>query len=367
MAVVSYKCPNCDGELIFQPKEQDYKCKYCGTRFTQRELETLNRAEETEKKDMSAQDEPLRAEEDGTSETSKADAGEGAEAMVFVCPSCGAEIVTDATTAATFCYYCHNPVAIGKRLEGKFLPDRIIPFQIDKKEAEQRFLDYVGKKKFVPRAFFNKKQIEALTGVYFPYWVYDAEFNGKLSAEGRKVRVWRAGDEEFTETKIYQIERDGEVALGNLTENALQKANAELARGVMPYQFDGMKEFHMGYLSGFYAEKRDIERESVEAGMKESMQKSAERLMRETVDGYNSVTVNHFQAIPKKENWSYALFPVWTVTYKGRNGKMYYYSMNGQNGKVCGELPIDYRKLTVVSAVAAAAAFALVLIGGFFL
>ena len=54
------------------------------------------------------------------------------EAVYYSCPSCGAEIVTDATTAATFCYYCHNPVVLGKRLEGTYLPNKIIPFEISR-------------------------------------------------------------------------------------------------------------------------------------------------------------------------------------------------------------------------------------------
>ena len=47
------------------------------------------------------------------------------EAVLYTCPSCGAEIVTDSTTAATFCYYCHNPVVLSGRVSGEFLPDLV--------------------------------------------------------------------------------------------------------------------------------------------------------------------------------------------------------------------------------------------------
>ena len=167
MAVISFKCPNCDGELIFDPEQQNYKCEYCASKFTQEELD------EIQKKQMQASMEALNeaytedaesteagkldhAEEDGNQADDTAEQKEQG-AVVYSCPSCGAEIVTDATTAATFCYYCHNPVVLSGRLEGKYLPDRVIPFQVSRKEAEKRFLEYVGKKKFVPRAFFNKK------------------------------------------------------------------------------------------------------------------------------------------------------------------------------------------------------------------
>ena len=67
------------------------------------------------------------------------DAAYQGDAMLYTCPSCGAEIVTDATTAATFCYYCHNPVVLSGRLTGTYQPDFAIPFQIDRKRAQEVF------------------------------------------------------------------------------------------------------------------------------------------------------------------------------------------------------------------------------------
>lgn len=360
MAIISYKCPNCDGELIFEPSTQKYKCEYCGSLFSQEELDAMKPAEGSERIDGGAQ-----ASEEKTGEETGETAAAGA--VIYNCPSCGAQIVTDDTTAATFCYYCHNPVVLGGRLEGKYLPDKIIPFAVTREAAEKGFGEYISKKKFVPKAFFSKKQIESMTGVYFPYWIYDARLEGSMQAEGRNIRVWRSGETEFTETKFYNVQREGEVELSNLSENALKKANAKLAKNMLPYDFSKMKKFKTGYLSGFLAERRDIEKQEVEGKMQQEMRESAERLLRETISGYNSVSVRNTRIVPKKENWSYVLFPVWTLTYKAKNGKIYYYSMNGQTGKVSGELPIDYARVTIVSAVCAAAALALALIGGFFL
>lgn len=373
MAVISFKCPNCDGELIFDPESQKYKCEYCGSKFTQEELEALKPAEaaeqKAEKEDTAWEEEQTAAGENAEQQKAgkKNEESEQEEAVIYSCPSCGAQIVTDATTAATFCYYCHNPVVLGKRLEGKYLPNKVIPFKISKKDAEKRFLEYVGKKKYIPKAFFDKKQIESLSGVYFPYWIYDATLNGKLQGEAKKIRVWRSGDEEFTETKFYQVERDGVVDIKDMTANALTKANVKLLNGVLPYNLKETKDFNMGYLSGFLAEKRDIEKEAVEPEMKQIMKQTAENLMRNTVSGYSSVSVNNLGLVPKDEKWSYVLLPVWTVTYKGRDGKIYYYSMNGQTGKVFGELPVDKKKVTLTSVISAVIVFIILLIGGYFL
>ena len=371
MAVISYKCPNCDGELVFHPATQKYKCEYCASAFSQEELEQMQPAMEGEK----VQESQLHAgEEESTGQTGQNDTVQETsdresveEGVVYNCPSCGAEVVTDATTAATFCYYCHNPVVLSGRVSGEFLPHKIIPFAIDKKQATEKFLEYVHSKKFVPKAFFNKRQIEKISGVYFPYWMVDMDLQGSMQAEGKNVRTWRSGDTEYTETKVYRVEREGDIHLEDITRNAFNKSNYKLSEGVLPYDVSKVQKFHMGYLSGFQAEKRDIERAELETGVKEEAEKYGEKLLRDTIDGYSSVSVKGCHLNSEKENWDYIMLPVWTVTYKGGNGKMYYYSMNGQNGKVYGELPIDYKKVWALSGVISLIVFVLGLIGGFFL
>ncbi|MEG1290883.1 MAG: TFIIB-type zinc ribbon-containing protein, partial [Lachnospiraceae bacterium] len=289
------------------------------------------------------------------------------EAVAYHCPSCGAEIVTDGTTAATFCYYCHNPVVLSGRVSGEFLPHKIIPFSIDKEEAIKKFLKYVQSKKFIPKAFFNKNQIDKISGVYFPYWMIDMDYDGQLQAEGKNVRVWRSGETEYTETKIYRVEREGAIHLEDITRNALQKANSKLSEGVLPYDVSQVKAFNMGFLSGFLAERRDIEQKELENSVQEEAKEYGEQILHNTITGYSSVLVKNCNLNEKKENWDYIMLPVWTVTYKGKNGTMYYYSMNGQNGKVYGELPLDYKKVWGLGSIISIVVLILGLIGGFFL
>lgn len=358
MSVVSLKCPNCEGELIFNPKTQKYKCEYCGSDFLLTDIEGF----EPERESFS--DTP---EKEQSVSAGEAEMKEEARAVVYTCPSCGTEIVTDETTAATFCYFCHNPIVLSGQVTGDFKPDLVIPFAIDRKQAEEHFLDFVHKKKFVPNAFFNRKQIETLSGVYFPYWVYDGEIAGKLEAEGSKIRVWISGDVEYTETRVYRLEREGIVSINDLTKNALKKANLMLAEGVLPYDFSKAEEFHMGYLSGFFAEKRDIERSDLESQVDEEVRRYTEELLEDTIQGYTGVHRVNSSVRPRDNRWSYVLLPVWTVTYKGANGKMYYYSMNGQNGKTFGELPVDHKKVFLFGTVIGIIVFFIFLIGGYFL
>ncbi|MDD3796234.1 MAG: TFIIB-type zinc ribbon-containing protein [Lachnospiraceae bacterium] len=378
MAAITYKCPNCGGELTFDPSSQKYKCEYCMSKFTQEELDAMAPKEGEERADNaggsqteSASDPsgggmPKDSQADG-SESGAGKTGDAGSAMVYTCPSCGAEIVTDETTAATFCYYCHNPVVLSGRLSGEYMPNKVIPFAIDKKEATKQFMEYVGRKKFVPKAFFNKSQIEKLSGVYFPYWQYSCQVDGEADGEGTRTRVWRAGETEYTETSIYRLERRGDIALRNMTKNALKKSDKALVEGVQPYRIDEAKEFSMGYLSGFQAEKRDMEKSEFEVQMHQDAEEYSKRLLRDTMEGYSTVTVQSSHVEFRKEEWKYLLLPVWVLTYSGRNDKVYYYALNGQNGNVCGKLPVDYGKLGIVSGITAAVVFVIGLIGGYLL
>ena len=362
MSVISYKCPNCDGELIFDPKTQKYKCEYCYSLFSQEELDAMEPAVQnarTESADGAAKE----ADFDQTKQVTD-DAG---EAVIYTCPSCGAEIVTDATTAATFCYYCHNPVVLGGRLSGEFLPDQVVPFSMDKKTAEQKFLEYLNKKKFIPRAFFNKKQMEHLSGVYFPYWVYETSMRGHMHAKATKTRVWRSGDTEFTETSFFDVEREGRIVLKDMTENALNKANKVLAEGILPYRMEEAKPFQYGFLSGFLAEKRDIDKTEIDDRVRTEAREYAGKMLRETVHGYATVTGQQNGFSDAKEKYSYTLLPIWTLTYKGKDGNTYYYSMNGQTGKVCGKLPIDYKKVALTAIGSALVVLLAGIMGGYFI
>ena len=145
------------------------------------------------------------------------------------------------------------------RLSGEFLPENVLPFTIEKDEAIEKFLAWTKKKWFIPRDFFSKNQIDKLTGVYFPYWVVDAEVDGQLQATGTSIRIWRVGDIEYTETKRFNVGRSGKLSFKELVKNALSKnVQQKMVEGVQPFLIDQAVPFKSQYLAGFQAEKRDI-------------------------------------------------------------------------------------------------------------
>ena len=244
MPTVTYKCPNCDGGLLFDPESQKFHCEYCNSSFTREELEQGG--------DQNTEDSGKGA----SQETDEFDS----HAVAYTCPSCGAEVVVEDTTAATYCYYCHNPVVLSGRVSGKFRPERVVPFRISQKEVEEKFLSWCKKKKFMKRDFFSQSQKEKLTGVYLPFWMLDCSTRAFLRARGNKIRSWRSGNTQYTETEEYEMIREGDIDFANLPLGALSRKEMELTRGIAPYDMKQAQDFSMAYLSGFQAEKRNKER-----------------------------------------------------------------------------------------------------------
>lgn len=345
MEAVQYKCPSCGAGLKFDAEKQDFICEYCDSVFKEEDF-----FEKDTKLDTQPVKEPS-VEENGFE-----------NAVLYVCPSCGAEVVTDETTAATTCYYCSNPVVLSGKLSGALKPDNIIPFKIDKDGAINKFKELCAKKKFLPKDFISASRLEEIKGVYFPYWYVDCETSGSINAKSRHVRSWTVGDLRYTETTVKGHFRQGDMTVKNMPEAALKNKDKDILKYVCPFDSSEFVPFSMSYLSGFFAEKRNVEINEIEKEVDGKIKGySAERL-KNTINEVN-VTVENSSVTVGEKSWNYNLLPVWVLNYKHKD-KNYIYALNGQTGRVYGELPVSNGKLIALFAGVAAAATALLSVVG---
>lgn len=353
MSVISYKCPGCGAPLTYDPNAEKTACKYCFSSFSLEELEEYNqkllaKAAETE------QQEAARS-------AQVPDALKG-----YTCNSCGAEVVTDETTAATFCYYCHNPVILSDRLGGDFRPQKIIPFTFDRQAAEAQFLKWARTKKFVPKSFYSDSQMEKLTGMYLPFWLADANTHVNIAGTGISQRIWTEGNTEYTENSHYDFAREGQFDLKNVSKLALNKIEPELINSVANYDEDNMKDFSMLYLSGFFSETYEIDQKTIEPQIEADAAEHIDNLINDSLSNYDRVDYKYKEINTQLSNWQYALFPTWVMTYN-YGGRTYVYAVNGQSGQAYGELPLDKTRLGIYSGIIFIVIAVLLLLGGYFI
>lgn len=337
MNVVAYKCPACGGELTFRPDTQSFGCDYCGSTYSEAEIQqmyaqTNQTAEQTA--DMDAQ--TLQDENDY-------DAFEN-ETKLYECSSCGAQIIADENTSATFCYYCHNPVVLAGRLKGDYKPDFVIPFAVTREEAEKKFKAWCRKRWFLPNSFKSKQQLEKMSGVYVPFWLTSSEVHADYQCIGEKTRTWTSGKYRITEHNEYDVRRSGVYPFERVPADGSLKIEDALMDAIEPFDYKGMRDFSMQYLSGFLADKYDVDWAHVVERAKVRMQDGARAEIRSTVTGYSSIKREHLEADCRNLRRAYVLMPVWFMNYK-HNGETYSFAENGQTGNLAGTPPLSKAKL----------------------
>ncbi len=326
--VMEYKCPCCGAGLAFGEKEQKLKCGSCGNSF---EIDAVKAFNEPQEQDSDFCWETQQQQQMSEEETQNL--------RSIVCPSCGGEIIADGQTTATFCPYCDSPAVIPGRVSGALRPDGVVPFQVTKEDAKAAFKALCKKKKLLPRGFHSQQRLEKIAGIYVPYWLYDCDCQAGGRFDATRVRVWSTGDYRYTRTDHYLLLRNGSMGFDGIPMDGSAKMDDKLMESIEPYDYSQMVGFDSAYLTGFLADKYDVEAKAGQERIEQRVRKTAEDLLRETCVGYDTVLTTQFRVSTQHAKSRYVLLPVWMLYSKYRD-KTYIFAMNGQTGKITGTFPI---------------------------
>lgn len=330
---VNYQCPACMGPLHFSGETGKLQCDYCGSQYDPAEIEKLYEKKEDAATEAFQQAEAAPDEFSWTPEGMRA----------YSCPSCGAEVVCDETTAATSCPYCGNPTVVPGQLGGMLKPDYIIPFKLDNNAAISALKKDYRRKKFLPRAFSTSNHITEIQGVYVPFWLFDGTAEGSLRANAQQISTWTEGDYKITEIEEYMVLREGEAGFVRIPVDGSTKMPDVHMDSIEPYDYEGLTEFSTAYLPGFLAEKYDVDQNESQKRATERMEESLYGLLDNTIEGYSNHRITGKHICFEKVGAKYALLPVWMLHTKWQD-QDYLFAMNGQTGKLIGDLPVSKGK-----------------------
>lgn len=352
-ALLEYKCPCCGGVIEFDSASQKMKCPYCDTEF---EAETLKNYDDVLQSETEDQ-----MDWESTAGTEWND-GEADGMNVYMCKTCGGEIMTDGTTAATKCPYCDNPVVLGSKLAGDLKPDYVIPFKLDKKAAKEALKKHLSGKRLLPKVFKDENHIDEIKGVYVPFWLFDAHADANIRYRATKLRTWSDSDYIYTETSHYAAQRAGNISFENVPVDGSSQMPDDLMESIEPFDFSEAKDFQTAYLSGYLADRYDVSADDSVDRANSRVKKSTEDAFAATVEGYDSVIAENSSIQLNNGKSKYAMYPVW-VLHTSWNGEKYLFAMNGQTGKFVGNLPVDknayWRYFMGIAGGVAVAAFAI--------
>jgi DNA-directed RNA polymerase subunit RPC12/RpoP/ribosomal protein L37AE/L43A len=334
---VNHKCPSCHAPLKFNPKTQNWTCEYCNSTFNLKDLQEF----EKKYQDKETIEEPVVKEEDISEQTP--DLG---EYNVYKCPDCGAQIVTDLNTAATFCVYCKNTAIIKERLTGKFEPKELIPFQKTIEDAKEAFKKVGKHHPLMPSSFNSTKNISEIRGIYIPFWLFSTTSRGGITTHCKRIRSWRRGDYVYTKTDTYSVTKDGEFTFIKVPNDGSLKFDDAIMNSIEPFNYEKLVPFSPSYLSGFLAEKYDVDSTKAQQGVVSRMRNTIINNLKTDIKGYNSCTVVSDNINFPDLNIEYVFLPVYFLNIK-YNDKIYTFAMNGESGKLIGNMPVDKKKAII--------------------
>ena len=321
---LDHKCPGCGAPIVFDPKTSKWVCDHCNSSFTLEELQKHNNASSKENNES-------KVEEDNTNY------------VEYHCKDCGAKIIADENTAATFCVYCGNTAILKSKLSGKFAPSKIIPFMKTKDEAVAAFKKVHEGRPLMPRFFNDEKNIEKISGVYIPFWLFDIKSNGDMVVKATKVKTWVVGNTSYTKTDTYNVVRKGELSYTRVPVDGSTRFDDDIMNTIEPFDYGKMVDYNHAYLSGFLAEKYDVESEEASKDAKSRAETTTRNTLLNSITGYTTKVVKSSTIENEITNNEYVLLPVWMVNVK-YGDKFYTFAMNAQTGEFVGNIPIDKKR-----------------------
>lgn len=344
----NFRCPGCEATMEYYPQTGKMYCPYCGITMTVEEMKAAQYNAVAEKAiDLDPWDKMMgHPDEDGYLMPSddvrlvkrfKENKWRNAtmKMQILHCRSCGAEMVMNEMESASFCAYCGQPAIVLDRVDECLEPDRMIPFKVSKTDAEA-----VMKKKLRPtKSFFVPKklkdlEVDRIIGIYVPYWMFDVYYGDD--------QYWKYTFQENRETLVRYSHRIGDCEYSNIGIDGSTKFCDALSQRLEPYFFDEAVAFDPRYLSGFYADRFDLDGDRGEQLAMDLAKEKFDEAMKETLE-YQEATLCYTNSTHYVKKREYVLLPAWFFVF-GHEGKFYNVLMNGQTGKMVGALPYDKKK-----------------------
>lgn len=341
---LSEKCPSCNAPLKYNSKKDKFECEYCKGTYTLFELEEYKKSLNKEK-EKESEEEISPKKKDSKAVNNKLDENKTMSVNTYYCENCGATIVLGENTSSTSCVYCKSTAIIKDRLEEVYEPSKIITFKVTKEEAVEKYKSLVAKRHFIPSRFKDSNNIQDMEGLYVPFWLYDCSNDINVKILGTKVRTWSDSKYNYTETSYFDILGNGTLNFDNIPNDGSIRFDDNIMNAIEPFDYSEFKEFNKSYLSGYLSEKYDVDSEKAYENVVKRITKDSKNYCINNCDGfYATKTIRSYNESINKGEIEYVLLPVWVLNIKYKD-KIYKFSLNGQTGKMVGEIPVDWAKV----------------------
>lgn len=342
MAEDVYYCPSCGGIMEFDVKAQKLKCPNCD-----HEEEISHNGKDVYEHSLNVNAlRKIKVEEKST--------------VTMVCKGCGAPIEIDKNSTATACPYCGSSYVLADKQMEIIEPDGVVTFKLTQQEVKDIFHKWIKGRWLAPGELKHLYQHGSFSGMYVPYWTFDADAVAHYHAMGGRDREVHYKDNQGnTQTKTVTDWYPTSGVVRNFFDDVLvcaaKRNDKFLLEGIDDYNTKNMPPYSPDYLSGYSAENYSVD---LETGHNIALNKMSSVLRdmasSDVLRRYDHVKDVRIDAKFNNETYKYVLVPVYSTTYSYKD-KNYTVLINGENGRIKGEYPKSIAKIIAIIAAIVAA------------
>lgn len=336
-----FACTNCGAELKYKPGTVNIKCDYCGT-----ENEIPQLGTKIEELDF------------GLYLEQKSEASDQMTVHLVKCEQCGASSTQDPKIRSEYCPYCSAPLIISSAHDELMIqPKSLLPFKIERSEAQKEFAKWVKKLWFTPNKL-NKASLnfDHFKGIYIPYWTYDSStqsyYTGQRGTYYYVTETYTTTVNGKAVTKTRQVRKtrwtsvSGQVArnFDDVLTVASRSLPDKYIYALEPWDLQSLVPFDSKYLSGFITEKYQIQLKEGFDIAKNIMDGTIRDDVRRDIGG-DEQRIFQLSTDHKDITFKHILLPVYVSAYIYKD-KLFRFLVNARTGEVQGERPLSWVKIS---------------------
>lgn len=343
IALKKFHCPACGAEAHWNPAQRALVCPYCGT-VSPGELDA-NTGEIHEHDLVSA----LR-------QFAKEHRGWHAEKKSVRCQSCQAISVFDPERVAQRCDFCGSAALVPhEQTDAPIHPESLLPFKVEETTVRETVRRWYRSRWFAPNRLKSAAMTDTVTGIYLPYWTFDAQAHADWTAEsGYHYYTTETYTDANGQTKTRQVQHTRwEPSAGDVDHFfndelvcASKGVDEDLLRQVEPFPTQQLIAYSPSYLAGWLAEQYQIDLIAAAQKSRARMDEKLEECCAAQVPGDTHRNL-HVRTSYSNQTFKHVLAPVWLLTYR-YGAKTFQVVVNGYTGKIAGKYPRSWVKILLL-------------------